>query len=117
MSSRQRRRKKHRGTQAGTVRRRGRSPSRESPQLSAEERRRQRLERPPSWRAAANRAVISAVVFFAILVLVIKWPLGAAIGVGAFMLVVYIPMGYAIDAYIYRYRQRKKQQREAKPPT
>jgi hypothetical protein len=119
MSSRQRRRKKHRGTQAGTVRQRSRrsSASRSTGNLTPAEQRRQRLERPPSWRAAMNRAGISAAVFFAVLVLVLKQTVGAALGLALFMLLIYIPMGYAIDSFIYRWRQRRKQREEAESST
>lgn len=115
MSSRQRRRKKHRGTQAGTVRQRSRrsSTSRSGPELTPDERRRQRLERPPSWRAAANRAAVSAAVFFAVLVLVLRQSTANAIALAGFMLLVYVPMGYAIDSFIYRLRQRRKQRKQA----
>jgi phosphatidylglycerophosphate synthase len=114
MSSRQRRRKKHRGTQAGTVRQRSRkSGSRSTGQLTAAERRRERLERPPSWRAATNRAMLSAAVFFALLVLLLGQPVGSALAIALFMVVVYIPMGYAIDSFIYRARQRRKQRKQA----
>jgi hypothetical protein len=114
MSSRQRRRKKHRGTQAGTVRQRSRrSGSRTTGQLTSAERRRQRLERPPSWRAATNRAAISAAVFGAVLVLVLGQSAGNSVALALFMLVVYIPMGYAIDSFIYRARQRRKQRKQA----
>jgi hypothetical protein len=114
MSSRQRRRKKHRGTQAGTVRQRSRkSGSRSTGQLTATERRRERLERPPSWRAATNRAALSAAVFFALLVFLLGQPAGSALAIALFMVVVYIPMGYAIDSFIYRARQRRKQRKQA----
>ena len=115
MSSRQRRRKKHRGTQAGTVRQRSRRSSapRTSSELTTAERRSRRLERPPSWRAAANRAGISAAVFFAVLVLVLRQQVGNAIALSGFMLLVYIPMGYGIDSFVYRLRQRRKQRKQA----
>ena len=118
MSSRQKRRKKHRGTQAGTVRQRSRrSGTRTTGNLAPAERRRQRLDRPPSWRAAANRAAISALVFFAVLVLVLRQATGNAIVLALFMLLVYIPMGYGIDSFIYRFRQRKKQRDQAESST
>lgn len=85
--------------------------------LTPTERRRQRLERPPSWRAAANRAVLSAAVFFAVLVLVLQQSVAPALGLALFMLVIYIPMGYTIDSFIYRVRQRRKERKQAESST
>jgi ABC-type multidrug transport system permease subunit len=60
-----------------------------------------------------NRAAISAAVFFAVLVLVLRQPAGTALALSLFMLLVYIPMGYAIDSFVYRVRQRRKQRKQA----
>jgi hypothetical protein len=104
-----RRRKKHRGTQAGTVRQRARGTSRTDTRASAEQRRIERMNRPPSWRSSINRAGLAASVFLAVLVLLLKQDLGPAVGLAAFMFVIYIPMGYFIDSAVYRMRQRRKQ--------
>jgi hypothetical protein len=112
--TRQRRRKKHRGTQAGTVRRAGRTGSTTSRSTSGPTARRQsRLDRPPSWRAAINRAALSASVFFAVLILLLKQPTGTSLGLAAFMLVFYIPLGYATDGFLFRLRQKRKQRQAA----
>jgi len=116
--AKQRRRRKHRGTQAGTVRRPGRtrSPSRSAPRSGPGGRRQSRLDRPPTWRAAINRAALSASVFLAVLILLLKQPTGTAAGLAAFMLIVYIPLGYMTDAFLYRLRQRRKQRRADESP-
>jgi Flp pilus assembly protein TadB len=108
----QRRRRKHRGTQAGTVRRRGRTSrpgSRMEARQTAQQRRDERMNRPPSWRGAINRAGIAAAVFLAVLVLVLHQPAAAAVGLAAFMFFVYIPMGHAMDSFVYRLRQRRRE--------
>ena len=110
--ARQRRRKKHRGTQAGTVRRRGRTSrpvSRSEARQTAEQRRAARLDRPPNWRSSINRAALAAGVFLAVLILLLRAPPGSAVGLAAFMFIVYIPMGYTLDGFMYRLRQRRKQ--------
>jgi hypothetical protein len=56
---------------------------------------------------------MSAAVFLAVLILVLKQSAANAIGLAAFMLLVYIPMGYGIDSFIYRLRQRRKQRGQA----
>jgi hypothetical protein len=109
---RQRRRKKHRGTQAGTVRRRGRTSrpsSRGEASEVARQRREERMNRPPTWRSAVNRAGLAAGVFFAVLVLLLRQDLAPSISVAAFMFVVYIPLGHGMDSVLYRFRQRKKE--------
>jgi hypothetical protein len=80
-----------------------------STRATAEQKRQERLDRPPSWRAAINRAAIAGAVFLAVLILLLKQGAGAAVGLAGFMFLVYIPMGYAMDTFIWRFRQRRKQ--------
>ncbi len=108
----QRRRRKHRGTQAGTVRRKGRTSrpsSRMEARQTAQQRRAERMNRPPSWRQSINRAGIAAAVFLAVLVLVLRQSLAAAVGLAAFMFFVYIPLGYTMDSFVWRMRRRRQQ--------
>jgi hypothetical protein len=102
-----RRRKKHKGTQAGTVRQRARGAPRADARTS-EQRRVDRMNRPPSWRSALNRAGLAAGVFLAVLALVLRRPIGESFFYASFMFLVYIPMGYSMDSFIYRWRQRRK---------
>jgi hypothetical protein len=107
----QRRRRKHRGTQAGTVRRRGRTSrpsSRMEARQTAQQRRSERMNRPPTWRASISRAGIAAAVFLAVLVLLLHQTAAAAIGLAAFMFLIYIPMGFAMDSFVYRVRMRRQ---------
>jgi hypothetical protein len=105
------RKRKHRGTAAGTVEARGRTGRAPKPseiKQTAAQRRQERLDRPPTWRGAANRAAIAAVVFFAIAMLVLgQAPAGAA-ALAMFAFLIYIPSGYYIDKFIYERRQRQK---------
>ena len=113
--TKKRRRRKHRGTQAGTIDRAGRTGrprTREEAKKIARERRAERLDRPPSLRSSANRAAIAAVVF-GILLVALGRPVGVAIPLAAFMFLLYIPLGYATDKAIYRFRRRRKAAREA----
>ena len=110
--TKRKRRRKHRGTQAGTVEARGRtgrSSTRTDSKQVARERRLARMNRPPSWRGAINRAGIAAALFGVLVLLVFKRPVGEAISLAAVMLVVYIPMSYLTDKVIYNRRQRRKQ--------
>jgi hypothetical protein len=109
--TRKRRRRKHRGTQAGSVERRarGRPRSRAEARDRAKSQYAQRRDQPPTWRSAINRGLVAAGIFFGLIVLLFKQPLGGAVLISLFMLAFYIPMGYYIDRFMYRRRQAQKQ--------
>jgi hypothetical protein len=108
--TRKRRRRKHRGTQGGRIdtRQRGRPRSRAEAQSRARSKRRApRSDLPPTWRSAIIRgSVISALLI--VVLLVFDKPVGASILFGIFMLAVYIPMGYYIDLFMWRRRERSR---------
>jgi hypothetical protein len=107
----QRRRRKHRGTQAGTVRRpRSRPRSRADARGSAEQRRQQRLNQPPTWRGALGRGAIAAASLFALTILVLGASPASAVGLSVMAGLIYIPAFHAVDSYMYRRRQRKRQE-------
>jgi hypothetical protein len=119
--TRKRRRRKHRGTQAGTLgKRRARPRSRAEARAQARSRasgrksgrgRRvaDRVGAAPTWRSAVNRAAIAAAIFLVLLVFVLGQPFPQAFGVAAFMLLVYIPMGYYMDRFFYRMKLRREE--------
>jgi hypothetical protein len=97
----------------------GRPPTAAERKSAAREARQNRYDRPPSWRTSANRAVIAVVLFIAVVLLAFKQPIKQAAFLAVFMLLIYIPMGYYTDLFMYRRRQAKKlqaqqQQRQAK---
>jgi ABC-type transport system involved in cytochrome bd biosynthesis fused ATPase/permease subunit len=109
--TKRKRTRKHRGTAAGTIERAGRTgrpQTREDAKRIARERRQERLDRQPTWRSAINRAAIAAVVFAVLVVLAFQKSAGEGVALGAFMFLLYIPLGFVTDTMIYRYRQRKK---------
>lgn len=109
--TKRKRRRKHRGTQAGTVETRGRTGRTRSgteARQSARERRLARLDRPPTWRGALTRAAIAAALFGVIVAVAFDRPAGSAATLAALMLVIYVPMGYWTDRFIYNRRQRRK---------
>lgn len=112
--TRKKRRRKHRGTQGGRVdanRRSGRPRSREEAKARARASRKNgnaRVDAPPTWRSAVTRGLVAAVIFTALLVLLFGRSLGAALGLGAFMLAFYIPAGYYIDLAMWRRRERAR---------
>jgi len=107
----QRRKRKHRGTQAGTVKRaRTRPRSRAEARGSAEQRRQQRLNEPPTWRGALTRGAIAAVSLFALAVVLLGASVGESIGLSLFAAVIYVPAFHAVDTFAYNRRQRKRQE-------
>jgi hypothetical protein len=111
--SRQTRRRKHKGgTQAGTVRPRGRRGarprSRTDAKATAEQRRQERLLRPPSWRAAIQRGGIAALALLLLLVIAFKASPTAAIPLSLLAALLYIPGFHLTDTLLYRNRMRRR---------
>ncbi len=116
-SSRKRRRRKHRGTQGGTLDRRGpRGRPRTREEAKARARKRPAVDRrdlPPTWGTAFKRGLLGAVVFFALMVLLFKQPVGGAVALSLLMVAMYVPLGYHVDRFFYQRRQRQLQARRA----
>lgn len=110
--TKKKRRRKHRGTPAGTIERAGRTgkpQTREDAKQIARQRRAEKLDKPPEWKGTINRAGIAAVVFAVLVVVLFGRPVQAGLLLGVIMFAVYVPLGYATDSAIYRFRQRRKQ--------
>lgn len=106
-----RRRRKHRGTQAGTVRRsRSRPRTRAEARGSAQQRRRHRLDEPPTWRGAFTRGLLAAAALFALATLLLGASPGQAIGLSLLSAAIYIPAFHAVDSFAYRRRRRKREE-------
>ncbi|MEA2481985.1 MAG: hypothetical protein QOJ07_3907 [Thermoleophilaceae bacterium] len=118
--TKRKRRRKHRGTQAGNVEARGRTsrPSgtraRAKPQNKTEARaqaREKRLERydtPPTWRNSAKKSVLMALVFGVVLLALLKRSPASAVAGAALMTVMYLPLTYYTDRFFYNRRRRQK---------
>jgi Flp pilus assembly protein TadB len=110
------RKRKHRGTQAGTVEQRahntrgGSSRPKTKEEIRAEARRRrmERFDKPPSFRGAFQRAGIAAAIFAVLVIVLFGEKPVTAIALAAFMLLLYVPLSYATDKMLYNRRQRKK---------
>ena len=116
--TKKKRRRKHRGTQAGTIEAPGRTGrARGSSAAGRGSARSQgggrparpnRFDQPPTWRGSFNRALIMTAVIVVVLgLLQQKWPAALALGVVA--LAIYVPATFYMDRAIYRRRQRRKQ--------
>lgn len=111
--TKRKRKRKHRGTVAGTVARPGggsgkRPQTKEQKRKANREARTERMQRPPTWRSATIRAGVAALIFAVFVVVFFKQPPAGGIGLAVVMFVVYIPAGYYMDLFLYRRRQRRK---------
>jgi hypothetical protein len=116
--TKRKRRTKHRGTPAGTIESRGRTGRKltdaerkgkgTNSKATSQQRRADRMNQAPTWQGAAQRAAIATVILIAFLILAFKQDPPKAFLLGAFALVVYIPMGYYTDMFMYRRRQQKQ---------
>jgi Flp pilus assembly protein TadB len=114
--AKRKRRSKHRGTAAGTIEARGRTGRRPTPQelrkAKAEDRRAARAAREPSWNAAFLRAVLAAVLLFVFTQIGITGEaltVSAGLALALLSIVLYVPLGYFFDRWVYNRRMRAKQ--------
>lgn len=110
--TKRKRRTKHRGNAAGVVEVRGRTGKQINPSPTGKGRgggavRTDRLDRPPTWRSAANRSAIATVLFVLVISLLQK-NIAAAVAIGLVMFFVYTALGFYTDKWIYERRQAKK---------
>jgi len=122
--TKKKRRSKHRGNAAGMIEARGRTgrpPTAEERKLSeretAAQRRRDRMMREPSWKGAAQRAGLAAIVFGVLLAVAFKTPVVQAISLTALVFLFYIPLGFYTDQFIYRRRLTQEAKKQAKAKT
>jgi hypothetical protein len=114
--TKKKRRRKHRGTQAGTIERPGRTgrPSGNRPASRAEardiarQRRQDRFDKEPTWRSSLNRAAFAAVILTIFVSVVQKNPLQGVV-LGVLAMIIYVPMSYYTDRALWRRRMRQKQ--------
>lgn len=114
--TKRKRRTKHRGNAAGMIEARGRTGRRLSPaeqkaaakQQSAADRRLARIDRAPTWRSAVNKAALAAAFFLLLIVLIFRQPIAQAAGLATFTFVIYVPLSYYTDFFIYSRAQKKK---------
>jgi hypothetical protein len=116
--TRRKRRTKHRGNAAGVIEARGRTGRKptaaekrgSSTTARAKAQPVDRRDRPPTWRSAFYRAMIAAVVLLLIAALLLKNST-LAIVYFPFAILLYTPVSYYTDLWMYRRRQRTRQNR------
>ena len=113
--ARRRRRTKHRGNAAGVVEARGRTGRKPTAAEKsgtgagtgrARESRLERSNRPPTWRGAFVRAMAAAALF--VLASLLLFKKSAPIALFPIVLLVYTPISYYTDLWMFRRRQRNR---------
>lgn len=109
--TKKKRKRKHKGTQGGSVSRGqgGRPRSREQARAQARQNAEDRRLREPTWGSAAVRGGVGALVFFVLMLLIFRNPLGQSVALAAFMFVVYVPLGLVIDRFFWKRRMAQLQ--------
>jgi hypothetical protein len=106
--TRRRRRRKHRGTQGGSIdrrRARGRPRNREEAKAQARRRADTRRDRAPTWGSAFRRGLIGAGIFFALMMVAFGRNFAESFALSAVMLAIYVPLGYYVDRFFWGRRR------------
>jgi len=109
--TKRRRRTKHRGNAAGVVEVRGRTgrpPTKDERAKAKSSLRPHRLDNPPTWSSAAKRTLIILAPLVVVLALVSKPPPAQLITLAVLIFLIYVPLGYYTDLWMYRRRQRQR---------
>jgi hypothetical protein len=114
--TKRKRRTKHRGNAAGGIEARGRTGRKLTPeerkQNARDTARARRTAKPPSWNNAALKALAMAVILFALTQLNIlgkNASLASGLVLSLIALVVYTPLAYVTDKFVYQRMLRQQQ--------
>lgn len=113
--TKRKRRTKHRGNAAGVVESRGRTgrrPTQEEVRASARER---RMSKPPTWNSAFLKAALMAGLLFLftrIGVFGSDTTLTQSVFLSFFAVLLYTPLAYVTDRWVYQRNLRRKQQQK-----
>jgi len=113
--TKRKRRTKHRGNAAGVIEARGRTGRKPTADEQKQARRDERALRPPSWNSAIMRAGLAALLLFVLMQVIGLGPsvaIGSKIALCAFAMLIYTPLGYATDRWVYNRRLRAEQQKD-----
>jgi hypothetical protein len=112
--TKRKRRTKHRGNAAGSIEARGRTgrkPTAEEQKGTARQSARDRRSKPPSWNGAALKALAMAVLLFVLTqvgILGNNASISQGIFLSALALVIYTPLAYVTDKWVYSRMLRQK---------
>jgi hypothetical protein len=67
-----------------------------------------KYDKPPTWQGALNKALIASVFVLGASILILGFKPAQIIGFLPVILIVYVPLGYYTDLFIYRRKQKQK---------
>jgi hypothetical protein len=118
--TKRKRRTKHRGNAAGVVESRGRTgrrPTEEELRAGGRESARdRRMNKPPSWNSAFLKAALMAALLFVFTRIGLfggEVPISQSIVLCVFALLLYTPLAYVTDRWVYQRAQRRRQQQKS----
>jgi Flp pilus assembly protein TadB len=108
-----RRKRKHRGTQAGSVDRRRRSRPRTRDEARAQARRQSgaRRDKPPTWQSAFTRALLMAAILFLLMAVPFGRGVAPSLLLSVTMLAFYVPAGFYLEKFLYNRRRAAEHKR------
>lgn len=115
--TKRKRKRKHRGTQGGSISRASNRRPRNRDEARAQARRTQDLRRnqAPTWQSAFKRALIMSVILFALMAFVVGQTIASAAALSVVMVGIYTPMGYYLERFLFNRRVAAEQKaREAR---
>jgi hypothetical protein len=118
--TKRKRRSKHRGNAAGQVEARGRTGRRltaDEQKQSRQSARDARMSKPPTWNSAFMKAALMAGLLFLFTRIGLfgsNAELGQSIIICVFALLLYTPIAYMTDKFVYNRYQRRRQQQQPK---
>jgi hypothetical protein len=117
--TKRKRRTKHRGNAAGVVESRGRTGRRPTPEelrkSGRETARERRMNKPPTWNSAFLKSALMAGLLFVFTQIGLfgsEVAIEQSILLCAFALLLYTPLAYVTDRWVYQRAQRRKQQQQ-----
>jgi hypothetical protein len=117
--TKRKRRTKHRGNAAGQIETRGRTGRRptedELRSSSRQTARERRMNKPPSWNSAFLKAALMAALLFVFTRIGLfgdEVPVSQSLFLCLFALLLYTPLAYVTDRWVYQRAQRRKQQQK-----
>jgi len=120
--TKRKRRSKHRGNAAGSIEARGRT-SRGAKLSPAEQKkadrasaREARMNKPPSWNGAFFKAALMAALLFVFTQIGLfggDTTISQSVFLALFALILYTPLAYATDKFVYSRNQKRKAKRAA----
>jgi hypothetical protein len=112
--TKRKRRTKHRGNAAGVVESRGRTGRRPTPEeVRKSTARERRMNKPPSWNSAFMKSALMAGLLFVFTRIGLfggETTIAQSIYLCFFALLLYTPLAYVTDKWVYQRAQKRKQQ-------